>query len=48
MGFIISIVNNKGGVGKSTVSANLADALGRLGKRVLFIDMIRNLTQPFF
>jgi cellulose biosynthesis protein BcsQ len=39
MGVIISIVNNKGGCGKSTVTCNLADALGRAGKNVLVIDM---------
>lgn len=35
---IISVFNNKGGVGKSTICWNLADALGRAGKRVLLID----------
>lgn len=35
---IISIFNNKGGVGKSTICWNLADALGRRGKKVLMID----------
>lgn len=34
----ISIFNNKGGVGKSTICWNLADALGRAGKRVLVVD----------
>ena len=39
MGVIISIVNNKGGCGKTTVTCNMADALGRAGKNVLVIDM---------
>ena len=38
MAKLISIFNNKGGVGKSTISWNLADALGRKGKNVLLID----------
>ena len=39
MGLILSVVNNKGGVSKSTTSVSLADALGRRGKRVLVLDM---------
>ena len=38
MARIISVFNNKGGVGKSTICWNLADSLGRIGKRVLLID----------
>lgn len=39
MGFIVSVVNNKGGVGKTTTTCNLADALGKQNKRVLVCDM---------
>ena len=35
---IIAIGSGKGGVGKSTVSANIAIALGRMGKKVGLID----------
>src|ERR1022692_1578717 len=38
MAKLISVFNNKGGVGKSTICWNLADALGRRGKRILLID----------
>lgn len=36
---IISVLNLKGGVGKTTISANLGGALMRRGWRVLFIDL---------
>ncbi|MCB8945906.1 MAG: septum site-determining protein MinD [Ardenticatenaceae bacterium] len=45
-GKVITVTSGKGGVGKTTISANLASALAQMGKKVVAIDAdigLRNL-----
>lgn len=38
MGVVISIINMKGGVGKTTLSIGISDYLAEIGKKILLID----------
>lgn len=48
--FIVSVINNKGGVGKTTISVNSAHALANQGKKILLVDLDSqcNATSTFF
>lgn len=35
----VPVINNKGGVGKTTTTVNLAAGLGRAGHRTLVVDL---------
>ena len=40
MSKVISIISGKGGVGKTTVTANVGIALSMLGQNTIIIDMV--------
>ena len=48
MAKIISVINNKGGTGKTTTVLNLGAALQRRKKKVLLIDLARGFHTGFY
>jgi len=45
---VVTIINQKGGVGKTTTTVNLATALSKLGQRVLILDMDNQSQSTFY
>ncbi len=50
MGFVVSLLNQKGGVGKTSTCHHVSGALAGVGRRVLLVDNDpqASLTQGFF